>query len=152
MQLRAARLLLLAMFGNLMVAPVVMARTGELTIEIEGLRALRGQVCLSLFSSSRGFPGEQTQATQSQCVKVGQNPVSATFRNLRSGSYAVAVIHDVNSDGTLNRNGLGVPTEGFGFSRNPKIRVGPPKFGDSVILVAGASTRVQIQLRYLLGG
>lgn len=71
---------------------------------------------------------------------------------LRAGSYAIAVIHDANNDGTLNRNLLGIPTEGFKFSRNPTILMGSPRFVDSAFLVAGSITNIQIQLQYLLGG
>ncbi|GAA6620321.1 hypothetical protein NUACC26_061370 [Scytonema sp. NUACC26] len=78
-------------------------------------------------------------------------PLTVTFKNLQPGSYAVAVLHDTNSDKKANRNGLGIPLEGFGFSENPVIRTGPPKFNDAV-LVAGSTTNIQIQLNYLLGG
>nr|WP_245817423.1 DUF2141 domain-containing protein [Hydrococcus rivularis] len=75
-------------------------------------------------------------------------PQLVTFENLQPGSYAVAVLHDANNDGEANRNALGIPVEGFGFSRNPVIRTGPPKFNDAVVLVLGSSTKIQIQLNY----
>jgi uncharacterized protein (DUF2141 family) len=126
--------------------------SSNLIVTVNGLRKQSGQVCLSLFSSDRGFPSNSGSALQAQCVRVGSTPLAITFQNLKAGSYAVAVIHDVNDDNTLNRNFLGIPTEGFGFSRNPKILTGPPKFTDSVVLVNGSSTNIQIQLQYFLGG
>ena len=74
------------------------------------------------------------------------------FQNLRPGSYAVVVLHDSNSDNKINRNLFGIPKEGFGFSRNPTIRFSAPKFSESAFVVAGPSTKIQIQLKYLLGG
>jgi uncharacterized protein (DUF2141 family) len=125
------------------------AASGTLTVEIDRLRNRKGKVCLSVFNSSRGFPGTGGNAIQSQCVKVSDSAVKVTFRGLKSGSYAVAVLHDENADGQANRNGLGIPTEGFGFSRNPALRAGPPKFADAAFLAAGASTAIQIQMTYL---
>lgn len=143
---------LLTVLGNIVFLPKTFASfNGNLNVEVDGLKNTKGQVCLSIFSSNKGFPDNGKRAIQSRCVKLAQTPQKVTFQNLKAGNYAVAVVHDANSDGTLNRNVIGIPTEGFGFSNNPMIRTGPPKFGESSVLVAGSSTNIQIQLQYLLG-
>jgi uncharacterized protein (DUF2141 family) len=119
---------------------------GNLIIAVEGV-APEGEICLSLFASSRGFPGERSQALQANCI-AASDPV-VTFTDLTPGSYAVAVFQDENGDRTLNRNGLGMPTERFGFSQNPQIIAGPPRFGEAAIVVAGAETSIQIRLQSL---
>lgn len=124
----------------------------KLTVTLNGLRSQRGRVCLSLFANSQGFPDRNGKAVQARCVDVSSTPVVVTFNNLQLGTYAIATFHDENGDGKLNRNGLGIPTEGFGFSRNPQIVAGPPRFGESAVLVAGAETDIQIRFQYLLGG
>jgi uncharacterized protein (DUF2141 family) len=132
-------------------SPAQVRQSSQLKVEIDGLKNQRGQVCLSLFASSRGFPSNVDKALQNRCVAITAKPLSITFENLQPGSYAVAVLHDTNSDNKVNRNVLGIPVEGFGFSGNPLIRTGPPKFNDAVVLVAGSSTNIQIQLKYLFG-
>ncbi|XTZ12106.1 MAG: DUF2141 domain-containing protein [cyanobacterium endosymbiont of Rhopalodia inflata] len=122
----------------------------ELTIEISGLGEHRGQLCFSLFSSSRGFPDSKKYAVESECVKITDNPMRVTFNNLPPKTYAVAVFLDHNEDGKLNRNFLGIPTEKFGFSSNPIIKSGPPKFGESAILVVGKNINIQIKLKSIL--
>lgn len=146
--------LVLSIVGHLAVPSTAeVTKNSNLTVAIDGLKSQRGQVCLTLFSNDQGFPSSSNRALKAQCVKVAAGTsVAATFRNLPAGSYAVAVIHDANGDGALNRAFLGIPTEGFGFSRNPKVRLGPPRFKDSVISVAGPATTTRIQLQYLLGG
>lgn len=124
-------------------------QNGQLTVEIKGLRNQQGQICLSLFTSSKGFPSNGAEAVQNRCVAITAMPLFVTFENLQPGSYAVAILHDDNSDNKANRNFLGIPLEGFGFSGNPVIRTGPPKFNDAVVLVASPSTNIQIQLNYL---
>lgn len=138
--------------GSLGATPAAANSSGRLTVEIAGLRNQRGQVCLKLYNGSRGFPNGSQNVVQQRCVKLNGNPLAITFGNVKAGSYAVAVIHDANNDNQANRNGLGIPTEGFGFSRNPVIRTGAPKFGEAAILVAGPNTNIQIQMRYLFGG
>jgi hypothetical protein len=43
----------------------------------------------------------------------------------------VAVFHDENMNGQLDKNMFGIPKEGYGFSNNPKKSIGPPKFADA---------------------
>ncbi len=125
---------------------------GKLNVEIDGLKNQNGQVCLKLYSGSGGFPNGNQNVVQQRCVKLTQNPLTVTFSNVAAGSYAVAVIHDANGDNQVNRNALGIPTEGFGFSRNPVIRTGAPRFGEAAVVVVGPNTNIQIQMQYLFGG
>ena len=127
------------------------ASASTLTAEISGLRNRNGQLCFSVFSNSQGFPTSGDNAVQNKCVKITNAPMRVTFKSLSPGNYAIAVLHDENNDRQANRNFLGLPTEGFGFSRNPAIGVSAPKFSDTAVSVAGENTTTQIQLRYLLG-
>ncbi|HAC66203.1 MAG TPA: hypothetical protein DCF68_22380 [Cyanothece sp. UBA12306] len=142
---------LLPFGATLSISPTVEASlVSNLTVEIAGLSNRTGQVCLSLFASSRGFPSSKQNAIKTQCIKITKTPLQVTFENLPSKTYAVAAFLDDNGDGQLNRNFLGIPTEKFGFSSNPVIKTGPPKFGESAVLVVGKNTRIQIQLKSLL--
>lgn len=154
MQEFRAQALLLVIFGAIAIAATSRADvtnnlTSNLIVEVDGFNNQEGQVCVSLFASSQGFPNNRKNVVQRRCTKITSIPVTLTFTALKAGSYATAVIHDTNGDGTLNRNDLGMPIEGYGFSRNPTTRTGPPKFNDSAVLVAGPNTNVQVQLKYL---
>jgi uncharacterized protein (DUF2141 family) len=127
--------------------PQAMASGNGITVSVQGVKAIQGQVCYSLFSSAQGFPDSSSGAIRAQCLPVSNSSPAISFGNLNPGTYAVAVFHDVNGDGLLNKNGLGIPTEAFGFSKNPAIYSGPPKFSDAAIFVAGPQTSVQIQLK-----
>ncbi|MCG6134445.1 MAG: DUF2141 domain-containing protein [Nostoc sp. LLA-1] len=142
--------LLLAVVGNLTWSLNARANfKGSLTVEINGIKNQQGQVCVSIFGSSQGFPNDRDRGVKRQCTKITDKSLELTFDNLQAGSYAVAVIHDQNNDQTLNRNNLGMPIEGFGFSRNPEVRTSAPKFSDAAFLLAGPNTIIQIQMKYL---
>jgi uncharacterized protein (DUF2141 family) len=144
-------LLLLSILGNFTLIPQTKASiNSNLAITVNGMKNQKGQVCFSVFSTRQGFPSDTKRALKSQCVKVGDTAVNFNLSNLKAGNYAVAVFHDANGDGNLNTNFLGIPTEGFGFSNNPKIRTGAPNFVESAVFVAGSSNNVQIQLQHLL--
>ena len=42
-----------------------------------------------------------------------------------------------------------MPTEGFGFSRDAKVRMGPPKYTDAVFEIGSEPVTQAIRMRYL---
>lgn len=70
------------------------------------------------------------------------------FDGLSPGTYAAALIHDENSNAKLDTL-LGIPREGFGFSRNPALRFGPPRFSSAQFAVGDVAVRQQVQMRYM---
>ncbi|BAZ09365.1 hypothetical protein NIES4071_11730 [Calothrix sp. NIES-4071] len=148
-----AVILISTVIANSVLLPQALASfNGKLSVRVDGIKSQKGQICLNVFANSKGFPDNGKLAVLSQCVKVTETSQTVTFPNLKAGNYAVTVIHDTVGNGALKRNPLGIPTGGFGFSNNPAIRFGPPKFGDSTVFVAGVNTNIQIKLQYLLGG
>ena len=142
-------LLLLSVGGSFCFAPQVHSSTNSvMKVQIEGLQEAKGQICYSLFDRSKGFPDSSDDTLQAKCVSIQERSPRLTIENLHLGTYAVAFFHDVNEDGELNRNFLGIPQEGFGFSRNPEIQTSPPSFGESAVFVTGAETNLQVQMRY----
>jgi uncharacterized protein (DUF2141 family) len=152
-QWNVSQLALLALGSSAMIATVAQANpTSNFTVVVGGVQNQQGRVCVSLFANSQGFPDRGDRAVRAQCVGVGKGQTAVTFQNLPLGNYGVAVFHDRNSNGKLDRNFLGIPKEGFGFSRNPTIRTGAPKFSEVAVFVAGTNNTAQVQLQYLLGG
>ena len=122
---------------------------GNLNIEIKKLKSQKGSVCVSMFENSNGFPDDGTKAIRSGCFEVTEIPLRITFEGLKFTNYAIALFHDENKDGKLNTGLFGIPTEGFGFSNNPAVRPGAPKFNECGFLVAGSNTDMSIELKSL---
>lgn len=90
---------------------------------------------------------DQDPASKRRAVSAGTG--SVTFEDVAPGTYAVALIHDENSNKKLDTT-FGIPREGFGFSRNPAIRMGPPKFGEASFTVGAGHTDTAIKVKYML--
>lgn len=91
--------LLFTVLGSLTLALSASADSAStLTLDVDGLRNRKGQICLSVFAASIGFPSKTTNAVQSQCIKITDARFRMTLRHLQPGSYAVAVLHDENND------------------------------------------------------
>jgi uncharacterized protein (DUF2141 family) len=67
---------------------------------------------------------------------------------LPAGEYALSVFQDVNDDGKLARNFIGIPKEPAGLSNNLRPKFGPPRYKDAVFTVAvGTVTEQKIELQ-----
>ena len=64
-------------------------------------------------------------------VKISNKKATAIF-DLPFGEYAIAGFQDLDGNGVLSGNFLGIPKEPVGFSGGAKVRFGPPKWNDAV--------------------
>lgn len=64
------------------------------------------------------------------------------------GTYAVAIYHDENNNHHFDRNFLGLPAEGYGFSNDAPTLFGPPSFSAARVLVHAGNQEISIGLRY----
>jgi uncharacterized protein (DUF2141 family) len=121
-----------------------------LRIHVNGFRNIRGNLGTILFTSPNGWPEDKGRA-----FRAGPAPIDTATRTaiaiwpgLQPGDYAVAAIHDENSNARLDRNFLGVPKEGFGFANNPHVGLSAPPFRAAVVHVACPITDITIHLQY----
>ena len=62
-------------------------------------------------------------------------------------SFAVAVFHDENENGELDRNRFGIPTERYGFSNNARGLTGPPSYKDAKIDCPKVGQSIKVSIR-----
>ena len=67
---------------------------------------------------------------------------------VRPGRYALAFAHDEDGDGELDRDWIGIPQEGFGFSNDAAPGLGPPSFESARFAHEEASTTLSVRARY----
>ena len=71
------------------------------------------------------------------------------FTDVEHGRYAIAVLHDENGNGRIDK-ALMIPREGFGFSRDPALRMGPPPFAAAAFEVDADIVDQSIRMRYII--
>ena len=119
------------------------------SVHVEGLRSTRGQVLACLTTRPAAFPDCRDDADARKLVVPSALATDLDFGPVAPGRYAVALLHDENGNGRADM-ALMIPREGFGFSRNPAIRFGPPAFARAAFTVGAAPVRETIRMRYIL--
>lgn len=120
----------------------------SLEIEVEGLRNARGVIHACLTQRQRDFPDCENDP-QALTTTVSARAAALRFAGFAPGQYAVTLFHDENENARLDKL-IGIPREGFGFSRNPAIRFGAPRFSQAEFGMSAGLTRQTIRMRYLL--
>ena len=125
--------------------------TSDVTVVATGLRNAHGVVRACMTGEVAHFPRCTDPDESYNIVGDAAGSVTLTFHDVKPGRYAIALLHDENDNGKADRAALMIPTEGFGFSRDAKVRFGPPRFGEAAFDVApGAREKLVIRMRYML--
>ncbi|AOX19540.1 DUF2141 domain-containing protein [Kozakia baliensis] len=122
-------------------APQVKAAT--VTVAIDNIPDAQGTIRIALCDR-----GEFLKPACHYHVRLPSVPqhAEATLNDVSPGTYAVQVFQDRDNNGKLKRNFFGIPQEPLGFSRNPKMRFGPPSFDDADLAIGPAGATIAVQL------
>lgn len=120
----------------------------SLNVSFAELRSAKGVIRVCLTADPANFPDcidDRAAITRSVKASAGALEIGG----LAHGSYALAVIHDENNNARLDTF-AGIPREGIGFSRNPKVRFGPPRFTAARFAIAGEPVAQTVRIKYYL--
>lgn len=118
------------------------AEAADLEVVLRGLKSAEGDARIAVHKrvADIAFPGGGVVAATIRPAREGE--IRVVFTDLDPGEYAVAAFHDADGDGTLARNIVGMPTEGFGFSNGATGFMGPPSFDKAAVTVGAKDARV----------
>ncbi len=120
-------------------------KTGKLIIIVTGLQSDEGEVRLALCNSRREFEinGEYYLKLK---LNILEGKSEHVISELPFGEYAIKLYHDENSDGVINANFLGIPTEDYAYSNNVSGTFGPPDYEDAKFLFEQPEMTINISV------
>ena len=118
-------------------------------VTVTNLHSNDGYVLISLFKDGEGYPDDPAKAIRKAKLAIKDKKAWILFTGLPAGSYAIAILHDENDDQKMNKTGLGLPKEGYGFSNNVMGAFGPPSYSRASFRHSpNVLTKVGIKTRY----
>jgi uncharacterized protein (DUF2141 family) len=121
----------------------------HVTVTVRDLRSGRGQVLACLTTQPKAFPDCSHDPLSHKLKVPAAHVVELDFGAVPQGNYAISLVHDENGNGKMDTR-LMLPREGYGFSRNAPVRMGPPKFASAAFDVGGTAEHLDIRMRYML--
>ena len=114
---------ILAMFSSL----TPPATTGALRLDVSGVENRSGMIWVGLYDSEEDlFVQERAIVKGYHVYQTGR--LTFDLGNVPYGRYAVAIFHDVNNNGTLDQNWIGIPQEPYAFADVPGSKWRKPRF------------------------
>lgn len=143
---RFPAVLLIAAAAGGFAASAPAARAAELAVTVEDVRSADGALLVSVVRGAGGFDGEDEPVAR---VMVRPTVPAAKFSlDLPPGTYGIRMFHDLDEDGDLNTNLIGIPSEPWAFSNNAVGSFGPPKWGKVRFEVGGEPVAQSIRLNH----
>jgi uncharacterized protein (DUF2141 family) len=148
MQIRRKTLMLavtcvLALFLNCVQAAET---SGTLIVDIEGFADSEGYAMVAVFSAKEAYKAGSPRTAEAK-VKVADQKARAVFNDLKYGVYAVAMFHDRNANGKMDKNSMGIPKESYGHSNNARGIFGPPDFAKAKFDLDSSDKQIEIKLK-----
>jgi uncharacterized protein (DUF2141 family) len=114
-----------------------------LTVTVMGVKKLKGTILASLCDAAEYAKDD---CLRSADAKVTGSTVTVTFKEVPAGRWAIQLQQDLNGNGGMDFNFLGIPKEPFGLSNVRKFPLGRPKFDAVSLLVGSVDVYVNVKL------
>ncbi|WP_269223337.1 DUF2141 domain-containing protein [Flavobacterium sp. IMCC34518] len=110
------------------ICSLMSAQNVNLTVSVSGLKNNTGMVKVGLYNSEGTFLKTIYKSITSE---IKNNSATITFVGIPKGEYGISTYQDENSNGILDKNIMGIPSEDFACSNNAKGFMGPPAYEDA---------------------
>lgn len=112
-----------------------------LRIEVLNIRKSNGKVVVAIYKDKSTW----LQSPFRKIILAADESFKTASLNVPYGKYAVSVYQDINEDGQLDQNFLGIPKEPIGFGNNYRP-LGKPNFDSALIEHSSTSKPAAIKL------
>ncbi len=122
-------------------------QTGTLQIRFTHIRTEKGSIAIGINTGAKGWPRKAQFEFQFEKKEMKDGVFEVQVPELPFGTLAISVLDDEDSNRKMAMSITG-PKEGYGFSRDAALRVGPPKFEDCSFEFTRNQQQISIQLKY----
>ncbi len=121
-------------------------QTTVLRIKVKPIAYAKGQIHVGLFRDAKSFPKKELAFAGKEVAVRQLGEIEIEMEGLVPGRYAAAVFHDLNGNGKLDTNLLGVPTEPYGFSNINSAKWGSPDFAEASFNLPAEGKTMEVRL------
>jgi uncharacterized protein (DUF2141 family) len=120
-----------------------------IAVTVVGLRSDAGTVRCFLYDNAEHFPDSKEHVIGKAVAVPSGHRGTCSFTNVgRDHDYAIVVLHDENNDGVFQKNMLGMPEEGYGFSNDAHNHFSAPSFDACRVRFTQGTLPLTITMRY----
>ena len=115
----------------------------NIIVNVEHIISAEGSINVSIFNSEKTFLNTPF-LSKSKDANTGE--MVFEFEGVPNGEYTISIYQDMNKNGELDKNLMGMPIEPYGVSKEGRSMFGPPNYNDAKFTLAKENTRLSIRL------
>lgn len=116
-----------------------------LSLTIENLGSTSAPVLLGFYGPENEFLNEKDTLKNYKFTPNGDT-LKTTITDLPYGTYAIALFQDMDNDGKIEKNFLGIPKDPYAFSNNARPTFKAPSFEDCCFDYNNEENTVEISM------
>nr|WP_293294523.1 DUF2141 domain-containing protein [Allomuricauda sp.] len=119
-------------------------------IHVQGLSSPKGQIILKIFQNQEDYLKEKPFKTlKFPKAQVLNGSLSLECTLPKGKLFGIVMFDDANANDKLDRNLIGIPKEGIGFSNHKMSKMKKPEFDDFKFETVGEVQSISIKVQYM---
>jgi uncharacterized protein (DUF2141 family) len=137
--------LALAFLAYSLAPSVSHAQLGALSVKVSDIRFSGGSIRVDVCTPATFLKAVCEFSGSAPAI---EGTTTVEFQNIPPGIYAAQVYHDWNDNHRVDRNVLGIPREGLGFSNDAPLGLHGPSFASAAFTHDAAPQTLTVKLRH----
>ena len=100
----------------------------ELVLTVQNIDSAQGSIMVAVYDSADQWLKKPVVAVHQPVSGLDGGKITFVLKDLPEGELAISLFHDVNGNGKLDSNSMGIPLEPYGFSNDATAMFSAPKF------------------------
>lgn len=117
-----------------------------LQIVFTNIKQAQGQIYVAVYDSPADYMNANKARSKKVLTVTAKGSLACTFPELPPGAYAISCFHDVNGNGKLDTNFVGIPSEPYGASNNARPKFRAPNWDETKFELKNNSGEISIRL------
>ncbi len=114
-------------------------------VQVSSTAAQKGDIYLAVYANAEDYAAERI--TVGDVKPFNSKNVSFTIALPKAGDYIISGYHDVNGNGKLDFNMMGIPKEPYGFVTPPANKWKEPSFEDIATTVDAGQLEAKMEFK-----
>ena len=114
------------------------------TVEVRNVRPGQGSLMIAAYAGADSYGKKPVTAIR---LPAGEAVMSFQLCGLSGNDLALMLFQDLDSDGMMGRNLMGLPTEPYGFSNNARGSFGPPSFQAASVALPTQGLAIELKVQ-----
>lgn len=125
------------------------AEAQKVKLKISDMKSTKGKIMIIIFKDNETFENEKAFRKIEFSKKGLVNGTLELHFTIDPGIYGITLLDDEDSNGVMNKNFIGIPKEGFGFSNYYLNKMQRPHFDEFKTKINHGENTILIRCKYI---